>query len=413
MITKEEYQLAYNLYTEGRILESTIASYELKALTESGEILEEGAAESIRNFVNKIIKGIQEAWNKFKGNVAKTKLKYTENEIKDAIERYEPHVAVENFIDYNPDIIKNLDIQTLDYNSMESSLDSVESFMERYYSSVYSDAKKSIYENIREKSIKSKSDKMEIKKEHLRSMFEYISQYDQFKNKLEEEIKKINSASQASDYIARMGARNESAEITSSTREEILAKTIKALEDQGLTPKITPRYKKKWVESGDSGEFGGSLCIAGLTKDVGKYTPAVNKIIKPLGATLTPDNYGTAFLSTKKSKPVSEVNTLESTMQYYFAEDSEPKPKVSSSEEEGDNKEQKKDDSVNKVQVYFKCVSQILSAQMKISREIYFFYNSVIDKHMINVAKNKVKEKVSGDKKNTSNNSNTTSQVKL
>lgn len=412
MISLEEYQLAYSLYEEGRIFESTVASYELRSFTESTEILEEGVKESIRNFVNKIIKQIQEAWNNFKGNISKTKLKYAIKDIEKAIEQYEPHVTVDNYIEYNPNVLQNIEIQTLDYGAMEPNLEDVETFMKRYYSSIYKDTNKNIYENIRSECIRSKSDKMEIKKDHLLKMFEYISKYDQFKDKLEEEIKKINTASQASDYIAQMGAKNESSEITSSDREKIIARAIKAFEDQGLSPKITDKDKKKWIETGNSGQFGEALCIAGLGKDVDKYTTAVNKAIKSLGAKVTPDNYGTAFLRTT-TKPISEINTLESTMQYYFTEDEDPKPKVSSTEsEDNDNKSSdgKKDSSVDKVQVYFKCVSEILSAQMKLSREIYFFYNSVIDRHMINVTKNKIKNKVSGSK---DNNNNETQQVKL
>jgi hypothetical protein len=321
MVTLEEYELAYNLYREGKILEANTTSLELKSLTESTEVIQEGVADTIRKYVNKIIKGIQSAWDKFKGNVTKSRLKYTDEQVKAALEK-EPHITVNDYIDYKPDTMNNIKIGELNYNTMANDLKDVPTFMKKYYSSIYSDQNKSIYDNIRAKCLGQRSDKYKITKEDLSRMYDYTSKYDEFKTKLEEEIKVINKAADASDYIAR----------TSATTAE-------------------------------------------------------------------------------------SVSTLDDTMKYYFTEaDDEPKPTIVKDEEEenkegnttegGEEKKEDKNDNsevVTKVQNYFKAVSEILSSEMRISREIFLFYGSIINQHMNNVEKAKKKAKKTEGKKEENN----------
>lgn len=152
------------------------------------------------------------------------------------------------------------------------------------------------------------------------------------------------------------------------------------------------------METGDSGAFSGSLCIAGLGKDVDKYMTEVNKVLKPIGAKLTPDNYGTAFLK------VNEVA--------YVSEDGEgPANKVSAAPEA---EQEKKDNDQSKevktrIENYFKCSSEMLSAKLSLSREIFLFYAKVLNQHMDN-NKDKFKSKQNQSNNNTDQNQNNIQQ---
>lgn len=399
MINLEDYTLPYLLYEEGRKLEVTEAALELQSLTESNsEILEEGVKESIKNFVTKIVKGVQSAWDKFKSNFSKDKLKHKPEDIEKAIASKEPTISVEDYISYDIIVLDNIKIEPLNYTTMKSSLTDKKEFFTRFYSSIFTDKEKSISENIRNKCIKGKESKRKISKEDLVKMYSFVKNFKEVETKLTSDIEEINKASNATNYITTM-VSNESVVLNESGRSEVLEKAIKALEDEGLTPKITPRDKKQWINTGSSGHFGSSLCIAGLGNDnLVKHCSKVNEIIKPLGGHLSPDNYGTAFLSVKES---------------YISEADDAKPKVVSDEEsenkEGSSNDSKGDNPQKHIQVYFGCITEILSAKLKMYREIYSLYKSVIESHTNSYLKGSKENK----SKETNDTVNTTPQVQV
>lgn len=94
----------------------------------------------------------------------------------------------------------------------------------------------------------------------------------------------------------------ESFVITEASREEIVNKAIKGFEDLGLKPKVSASDKKKFIK-GEKLDFGKSLCITNLgNSSLVANCSKVNKIIKPLGARVSADNYGSAFLSINEGK---------------------------------------------------------------------------------------------------------------
>lgn len=89
-----------------------------------------------------------------------------------------------------------------------------------------------------------------------------------------------------------------------SDRETILNKALDVLEDKGRTPKVSKKSKEDWI-NGKETDFGDALCIAGLGNEgLQSLCSDVNKIIKPLGGKVSPDNYGTIFLSIKESEEI-------------------------------------------------------------------------------------------------------------
>lgn len=89
-----------------------------------------------------------------------------------------------------------------------------------------------------------------------------------------------------------------------SDRETVLNKALDVLEDKGRTPKVSKKSKEDWI-NGKETDFGDALCIAGLGNEgLKSLCSDVNKIIKPLGGNVSPDNYGTIFLSIKESEEI-------------------------------------------------------------------------------------------------------------
>lgn len=85
-------------------------------------------------------------------------------------------------------------------------------------------------------------------------------------------------------------------------RENVLLKAIKILEENGRKPKVTEKEKTKWINCEPNG-FGDALCIAGLgNSGLESICTKVNAEIKPYGEKLSPDEYGTTFLTIKESE---------------------------------------------------------------------------------------------------------------
>lgn len=401
MVSLEEYEIMSALYEARKYLDR-YDLLETKMMMESGsiEVLEEGAKEAIQNFIKKVMDGIQGAWNKFKDNVAATKLKWNIEDIKKAVAQFEPKINVDDYVEFIPEPLSGQDfeIKEFNYDAMKDSLDDTKAFMKKFYMSFYKDDTKSISENMRAVCTKPKqTGTHSVDKAELEKMLNYVVTYEEFKKKVEDDLKRINQGTKAIDFLVRNSIK-EAATDTNNNRKVALAKAIKCLEDQGLQPKISDREKQKWLETGDSGAFSGSLCIAGLGKDVDKYMTEVNKVLKPIGAKLTPDNYGTAFLK------VNEVA--------YVSEDGEgPANKVSAAPEA---EQEKKDNDQSKevktrIENYFKCSSEMLSAKLSLSREIFLFYAKVLNQHMDN-NKDKFKSKQNQSNNNTDQNQNNIQQ---
>ncbi len=90
-------------------------------------------------------------------------------------------------------------------------------------------------------------------------------------------------------------------ESTEKERETSLKKAVDVLKSLGFEPKISKNEMNKWISTNNSGMFGESLCISlGQLKGLPNVCSKVNKEIKPK-AQVSPDNYGTIFISMKES----------------------------------------------------------------------------------------------------------------
>lgn len=112
------------------------------------------------------------------------------------------------------------------------------------------------------------------------------------------DIKKLKSYTEKGDL--EVGNSNK--------REQALNKALEVLENNNRNPKVSKKSREKWI-SGNPTDFGNSLCIAGLGMEGLKgLCTKVNKEIKSFGAKVSPDNYGTIFISIKESEDIPMTN---------------------------------------------------------------------------------------------------------
>ena len=97
------------------------------------------------------------------------------------------------------------------------------------------------------------------------------------------------------------------------------------------------KNEKLFKNTGKSSDadFGNKLCICNLKGDYYKICQKLNKELKPLGARLSPDNYGTAFV---------HLNEQTQTERFY---------EVLKKKLEEDNNDEYINESTNKINLYF------------------------------------------------------------
>lgn len=101
-----------------------------------------------------------------------------------------------------------------------------------------------------------------------------------------------------------------------ANKTELANKVIGLFKDNGFNPKVSKKSLKDFIAGKESDIGGKSLCIAGLGNEYSKLSKTcslINKEIKPLGAKISPDNYGTAFLKVLKE------DTNQNNKWYYVA----------------------------------------------------------------------------------------------
>ncbi len=95
-------------------------------------------------------------------------------------------------------------------------------------------------------------------------------------------------------------------ESTKSERKKILNLAIAKFKENGFKPNVSKSTMEGWV-SGKNDD----CCIAALGSEYSKIEKTcteINKLIKPLGAKISPDNYGTAFIHMVDKEVLESVN---------------------------------------------------------------------------------------------------------
>ena len=144
MILSEDYRLSYNLFLAEQELFSSLIDKSSIVLSESlsiedYNILCEGMQDTITNYMNKVSASIQEVWTKFTSTVGNDKHKEYLTNSADKIRTANPRFMINNFPNYDVNIFTGYKVQRYNRQTMTDDLKTQKGYMQRYYSSLYSE----------------------------------------------------------------------------------------------------------------------------------------------------------------------------------------------------------------------------------------------------------------------------------
>ena len=253
MVICEEYDLSYLVYEQTRRMNDLWSVLEMKesVITESTDlrVLNEAMADTIRSYMNKVVQGIQQVWNKFKERVryiGKEILlkKYSEEEIKKALQAENvAAVNVTNFYDYDLDKLKGITLKTFDYRAMVSSLGSKEAFLKANYPDFYKDEKANMKSNIKTYITKSKQDSHDVTKQELQAMVDFVLKGEtELVQSIQKNIDTINKTSQNIDSLANEISQQEPKQESGMSFARTMEYYFQEADEEKMT--VTPDEKK-------------------------------------------------------------------------------------------------------------------------------------------------------------------------
>lgn len=162
------------------------------------EVLNEGIKETIMGYVQKVIQGIQKAWDKFINLFTQGELKKLKNQIK-------PVIDSSNDIDFTINNYKHMDLSKLsdivvvpfDYERMKEHSSNSEDFYQTYYSQLDVKGSKNVKEAVEKFVGKKIEDKFKCTKKELLDIYKFASQdYFEYRKLIQKDIDNINQSSE-------------------------------------------------------------------------------------------------------------------------------------------------------------------------------------------------------------------------
>lgn len=200
MVESYDYSLEYNLflaeqeYYNGiqKILDEMMLSDEI-----TYDYVNEAFSDTVATYIDKVTRGIQKAWNKFKTSVNFDKDKKYLVKIRSSIAQYNgSDWYIKNYPDYDPKIVPTIRIIPLDYVGMKDSLEKKEEFLQNYYRNLKFDTNKpiNVKKIVTDTVIKNTIPRMDVTKEFLVDKFNFCAKdYSKYMDSVEEDIKAMNT----------------------------------------------------------------------------------------------------------------------------------------------------------------------------------------------------------------------------
>lgn len=207
MISLESYELEYNVFLAEQEMFKDIFQYGAMLLNESTGLvyINEGFKETISKYIEKITAAIQKAWDRFKEIVTKQADQVYLKTIASKIATVEdPGFTIIGYKSYDLNKLNNIKLIPFNYEEMKQYLDTQETFINQYYSTLVSSDGKSLKEKITNYIVASTKDER-CTKELLQSMFKFVS--TEFKNhitKVEQDLKVVNSSNKSIQNLMNM-----------------------------------------------------------------------------------------------------------------------------------------------------------------------------------------------------------------
>lgn len=197
MVSQENYQLNYDIFLAEQELFDSLFVLGCGVVNESVGLisLQEGFKETIMNYLEKITKAIESAWEKFKQLLLEGKDKVYLKAIEKKMENPNPKFTIDNFKTFDTTFLDNISVKPFDYTQMKESLESKTDYINKYYSNLIKDPQVGIKENIMNSIVKSTQDNVRCTSDMLKNMYTFATKTFTAKvSKLEVDLKTVNNS---------------------------------------------------------------------------------------------------------------------------------------------------------------------------------------------------------------------------
>lgn len=190
----DEIELEYNNFLAEQELFDNLISLGSSTYHESvGLVLiQEDYKDSVNKYVEKIVSGLQKAWENFKNKVIETPLKKVLDQVKDRIDSYDGTAEVQYWHKYDLPKFDNLKMVDFNLELLKSCKDKTD-YYEKAYPGYMVDKEKSLKENIINQVINTEDTHI-ITKEEMVQMYDFCTrQFTNMTDKLKDDLKRLNT----------------------------------------------------------------------------------------------------------------------------------------------------------------------------------------------------------------------------
>ena len=192
----DDIMIEYNNFLAEQELYDNLISLGASIYNESSGliVIQEDYKDTINKYIDKIILGIQKAWDNFKNKVVEFAVQPIIDRIKDKIGTYKDGSVTANYWHkYDMSAFDNVKLASFDFDKMKQ-FENKTSYYKSAYSNVFTDENKSLKENIIDKVIDTEDEHI-VSTEDINKLFEFVT--NGFKNKttaLENDLKTFNGS---------------------------------------------------------------------------------------------------------------------------------------------------------------------------------------------------------------------------
>ena len=163
------------------------------------EVLNEGIRETIMQYVQKVIQGIQKAWDKFINAFTQAELKHLKGQIKPLIDKTGDNIEfyINNYKEMDMSKLANIKIEPFDYERMKENLDSSEKFYSTYYHNLDVANSKNVKDAVEKFLGKKITDKQKCDKALLDKIYDFAAEkYFEYRTLIQKDIDNLNQSSE-------------------------------------------------------------------------------------------------------------------------------------------------------------------------------------------------------------------------
>ena len=227
----DDIMIEYNNFLAEQELYDNLISLGASIYNESSGliVIQEDYKDTINKYIDKIILGIQKAWDNFKNKVVEFAVQPIIDRIKDKIGTYKDGSVTANYWHkYDMTAFDNVKLASFDFDKLKQ-FENKTSYYKSAYSNVFTDENKSLKENIIDKVIDTEDEHI-VSTEDINELFEFVT--NGFKNKttaLENDLKVFNGSVNTIKTAANVTTPGE-IETTATVDQQTTANTKESMD---------------------------------------------------------------------------------------------------------------------------------------------------------------------------------------